>query len=149
MRVEPVQDPPAPSTILGDWYANLIYIGKTQLILAVSEKTLLPVLIPAADAKSLSRRLPDALFDVLKQIDIPWSAIDHELREMQEAAISKTANRSVVGMMNDFAWLMEVPLDRGESLLSTARFLSDVPCSPLKMESPQRATKAAFAAAVH
>ena len=40
MRVDPESSPAAPTTILGDWYGNLIRVGKQQLILCVSEKTL-------------------------------------------------------------------------------------------------------------
>ena len=32
-----------PTTRLGDWYANLVHVGRLQLVLGVSERTLLPV----------------------------------------------------------------------------------------------------------
>ena len=63
MRVDPDLHPPAPTTILGDWYANLLYVGKQQFILCVSEKTLVPVIVPAVDAKHLPHRLPEAVFE--------------------------------------------------------------------------------------
>lgn len=106
MRVDPEPNPPEPSTILGDWYANLLHFGKRQLILCVAEKTLLPVLLPAVDAKMLPRRLPETVFDVLKALGISWSAIDREMREMQEVVVGRTANRSVLGIVNEFAFAM-------------------------------------------
>ena len=148
MRAAPESDPPAPTTVLGDWYANLLYVGKQQLILCVSEKTLLPVVVPAVDAKLLSRRLPEAVFDVLKAIGISWGAIDRELREMQEATVGRTANRRVLGVMNDFAFA--VPYRRAdESLTGLALWLAETPCGPIKMNSPDRETKEAFAESVH
>jgi len=149
MRIDPEPNPLAPSTILGDWYANLLYTGGRQLILAVSERTLLPVLLPAIDAKSIPSRLPTAVRAALAAIEIPSGAIDRELGEMSDFTISTTANRRVVGSMTDFAWMLEVPMDRGESLASAAAFLAECPCKPIGMESPRFATKAAFAESVH
>ena len=148
MHVDPEPNPPAPTTILGDWYANLLYVGKQQLVLYVSEKTLLPVIVPAVDAKLLARRLPEALFDVLKALGITWSAIDCEMREMQEAIVGRTASRSVLGMMNDFAFAMP-HRRRNESLTALALWLAETPCKPIDMNSPDQKTKAAFAEALH
>jgi hypothetical protein len=148
MRIDPEPHPPTPTTILGDWYANLLYVGKQQLILAVSEKTLLPVVVPAVDAKLLPRRLPEALFDVLKALGISWNAIDREMREMQQVVVGRTANRRVLGTMNDLAFAL--PYRRGdESLSRLALWLAETPCSPIKMNSPDRETKAAFAESLH
>lgn len=151
MRVDPEPDPPASTTILGDWYANLLYVGKQQLILCVSDKTLLPVVVPAADAKLLPRRLPEALFDVLKVLGIPWSAIDREMKEMQEFTIARTASRSVLGVMNDFAFALPYRRENG-SLTALALWLAETPCTPLtkaQLYSPDRATEAAFAESLH
>ena len=43
-RIEPVDDAPASTGILGDWYANLLNVGSQRLVLCVSERTLLPVI---------------------------------------------------------------------------------------------------------
>ena len=149
MRVDPEPDPPAPSTVLGDWYANLLRVGKQQFILCVSEKTLLPVLVPAVAAKLLPRRLPEAVFDVLKRLGIRWSAIDREMREMQAALVARTANRRVLGMMNDFAFAAPYRLVEGASLVEVALWLAETPCSPIDMNSPERETQAAFAESLH
>ncbi len=149
MRAAPASTPPTPSTILGDWYANLLYTPAGQLILAVSERTLLPVLIPAVDAKSLPRRFPEAVVDALRTIGIPSVAIDRELAEMSTVSVAKTASRIVLGSMNDFAFMLEWSLNRRESLSSAASMLADSPCKPIGMESPLGATKAAFAETLH
>jgi hypothetical protein len=149
MRTEPETDPPAPSTILGDWYANVLRVGKQQYILGVSEKTLLPVVLPAVEAKLLPRRLPEAVFDVLKALGIAWSAIDREMKEMQEATVGSTANRSVLGILNEFAFAAPYRLAEGAPLVEVALGLAETPSKPIGMNSPDRSTKAAFAEALH
>jgi hypothetical protein len=149
MRATPEPDPPEPSTILGDWYANLLYTPAGQLILTISERTLLPVLIPAVDAKSLPARVSQAVADALRAIGIPPGAVDRELAEMSQVTVAKTASRIVLGSMNDFAFMLDWGLNHRESLSSAAAFLANSPCKPIGMESPLRATKAAFAETVH
>jgi hypothetical protein len=149
MRADPEPNPPAPSTVLGDWYANVLRVGKQQFILCVSEKTLLPVLVRAVATKLLPRRLPEAAFDVLKRLGIPWSAIDREMREMQDAVVARTASRSVLGMMNDFSFAAPYRLAEGASLVEVALWLAETPCSPIGMNSPERETQTAFAESLH
>ncbi|GAC1494954.1 MAG: hypothetical protein NVS1B5_20240 [Gemmatimonadaceae bacterium] len=149
MQVDPDPNPPTCSTVLGDWYANLLRVSKQQFILCVSEKTLLPVLLPAVAAKLLPRRLPEAAFDVLKRLGIPGSAIDREMREMQDAVVARTASRSVLGMMNDFAFAAPYRLVEGASLVEVALWLAETPCSPIDMNSPDRETQTAFAESLH
>src|SRR3989454_7648839 len=48
-------DAPASSTVLGDWYANILWVYRKPLVLAVSARTLLPVLLPRAGYKFHSR----------------------------------------------------------------------------------------------
>ena len=46
---EPVREPVAePSTALGNWYATAMFWRPRQVVLLVSERTLLPVLMPLA-----------------------------------------------------------------------------------------------------
>ncbi len=46
----------APTTILGDWYANLIYARPRQIVLCMNERSLLLVLVAAQEGKSLPNR---------------------------------------------------------------------------------------------
>lgn len=87
MRVAPEPNPPTATTILGEWYANLVYVGNRQLMLCVCDKTLLPVIVPAVHAKPLPYRLPEALFDVLKALVEP-----HRSRDARDAACGGRPN---------------------------------------------------------
>jgi hypothetical protein len=131
MRVDVDLTTPSPTTILGDWYANILRFGKQQYLLCVSEKTLLPVLLPATEARLLPKRLPGAVFDVLKRLGIPWGAIDREMGEMQEAVIGRTANRKVVGTLNEFSYAAPHRLVKGTSLVDVALWLAETPCGAI------------------
>lgn len=47
LKASPVVEMGTPTSRLGDWYAHLLFTRPTQLVLCVSERTLLSVLILA------------------------------------------------------------------------------------------------------
>ena len=68
----------------------------------------------------------------LPDTDGPTVDINYaQLAEMTEHVVAKTANRSVVGMLNEFSFLGERFLDPGTDLLMLSLRLADVPCGPL------------------
>jgi hypothetical protein len=103
----PVADPISePSTMLGNWCANALFL-KPQFAVLVSERTLLPVFMPLAPASGLAERFAEQLGRVLDAIGVPIDFVAQELLAMEHASFAKTANGSVVGSMNDFAYLAE------------------------------------------
>ncbi len=66
---------------------------------------------------------------------------------MTVVAFAKTANRSVLGIMNEFSFLAEACRDDLETsdLLTLSMRLADTPCSPIKHNSPARLVKEIFA----
>ncbi len=146
MRATPLKEPPAPTTVLGDWYVNVTNDG---LVLCVSEKTLLPVVLPREALSALAIELPRALAAVLDALGIERAAIERERFEMALSTVSTTANRRVVGFLNEFALMMEATSDheRPRSLLETSVYLAHTPCnaSVTKLVTwPDAATRAAF-----
>jgi len=133
-RIKPstVPDKSASTTYLGDWYATVLF-WKPQIALLVNERTLLPVLMPLAPASELALRFPLHLAAVFAAHGVPQSLIDHELSQMTEFRYAKTANRSLVGMLNQFMYLAEGYRDYLESvdLLALSMKLSETPCSRL------------------
>lgn len=125
------------ATSLGPWYATVLF-WKPQTALFVSEPTLLPVLLPFAPSASLLSRFPPALKNVLQAHQVDPSFIEREIGAMGEAVLAKTNNRSVVGMMNEFAYLGAVHGDR--DALSLSLRLARTPCGPLyrRNVSPDR-----------
>ncbi len=98
---QPLVDPaPEATTVLGDWYANVL-LWRPQAVLLVSERTLLPVVMPLAPASSLAPRFNDALRVVLAAHGAPAEFIAAEIAEMSDVAYARTASRSILGVMND------------------------------------------------
>lgn len=141
-RIKPDLAPPGPrDTLLGNWYATALF-WKPQVALLVSERTLLPVLMPLAPVTTLVRRFPEQLTLVLKAHGVGADAIAQEVWRMGDVAYAKTANRSVVGMLNEFTFLAECWRPRlGEDLVAISLKLAETPCSPLHKGpvSPDRA----------
>lgn len=133
-----------PTTLLGDWYVNLLIIQKQQVLLLVSERTLLPVLIQAKDLARFPLRFPSALREMLRALKISDAKIDAELNQMMKWGLAKTASRQVLGSMNDFANMLEAYIDDGRPLLVQALRLAQAPCGPIKMNSPIHETAALF-----
>src|SRR5881628_3146524 len=131
-----------PSTKLGDWYAHLLFT-RPQLVLCVSERTLLPVLIPARDHRLLVPRLREAVVRALTALGIAVAAIESEQEAMKDAVIGKTVSRQVLGSMNDFVRMLDAYRGAG-SLLEVSLRLAETPCGPLRMNSPRDETNRAF-----
>jgi len=89
--------PGQSDTALGNWYATVLF-WKPQVALLVSERTLLPVLMPLAPAATLTRRFPAQLGLVLKEHGAPSEFIAQEVWRMDKVLYAKTVNRSVVGV---------------------------------------------------
>lgn len=128
------------STLLGPWYATLLR-WSPAVALFVNQSTLLPALIPMAPARTLLRRLPTAVSDVLAAHHVPQVLIDAEVIKMADVRVEPTANRSVVGVMNEFGYLAEAARDGYvDDLLGLSVHLAGTPCSPLyrRHVSPDR-----------
>lgn len=132
------------TTLLGDWYARPVALGRQRLILLISEHSRLPVILPARDVKHLARNFPDALARVLLGLGIPASAVEREVEATREAVIAKTDSRSLLGTLNDFAFMLEWQLreEPAADLVQTALELSHTPVRPLgRLGFPDRVTR--------
>jgi hypothetical protein len=132
-RIKPeLEAPRAGTTRLGNWYATALF-WKPQMALVVNERTLLPVLLPLAPAATLAQRFPIALREVLRALDMPAEFIASEISGMGEVVYAKTANRSVLGVMNEFVYLAEGYRDQDGSVdpVGLSLRLAGTPCGPL------------------
>ena len=101
--------------------------------------TLLPLVIPAREARTFLERVPQALAKVLLQLGVAPTVIDGEVRAMAEPRIGRTANRQVLGSVNEFLRIM-----RGEwqpSLTALSLSLAEAPCGPIGGASPDDLTR--------
>ncbi|QLQ10122.1 MAG: hypothetical protein HZY75_06665 [Nocardioidaceae bacterium] len=125
----------ASTTVLGDWYANLLAWRRPHVIL-VNARTLVPVITPLAPARSLAERLPDVIADALVALGVAQSVVDAEREHPREVRIGPTVDRSVVGSMNDFIFLAGNRRDDAGGLDALdlgelSKRLAHVPCGPL------------------
>jgi hypothetical protein len=145
-----LRDGERSTTLLGDWYATVLF-WKPQVALLVNEPTLLPVLMPLAPAATMLARIPGQIVAVLAAHGTAPAIIDGELERMREHRLAKTANRSVVGVMNEFTYLAEVHRGNtpGVELMDLTVRLAATPCGPLyrKNVSPDRELAAHLRAA--
>lgn len=133
-------DDELPTTLLGQWYATDLR-WRPQVALLVNETTLLPVLMPLAPAATLPARAAEEIATILAAHGAPDTITRAEREHMREWRIGPTANRSVVGIMNEFTaladtWRPDTSLD----LLTMSLRLARVPCGPLykRHVSPDR-----------
>jgi hypothetical protein len=93
---------------------------------------LLPVLIPAQEVATLPERLPEVVDRRLRRLGIPQSIVQAEVAAMDPITVAATENRSVVGIMVDFAKAIPYYLDAGAWDDSTLPFvearLAGTPC---------------------
>jgi len=127
----PAREPvPASTTTLDPWYAHRLP-WRRPVAFFVNEATLLPVLLPLAPSATLLARFPDSLAVVLSAIGCPATVIEPELERMREIVVSTTASRSVLGSINEFAYLARPerwPADLDDYLLDTSIQLTHTPC---------------------
>jgi len=129
------------TTELGDWYATVLF-WKPQVALFVNELTLVPVLVPMAPAVTVLDRLVPSVAAVLRAHGLGPLLVDNEVAEMMEQRLTTTQNRSMVGIMNEFAYLGEVYVRSNDAidLPALSLRLAKTPCGPLyaRHGSPDR-----------
>ena len=151
-RIKPAMSTTAapPTTALGNWYATAIF-WKPQVALFVNERTLLPVVMPLAPAATLAARFPAALVTVLQAHGIDAPIIEAEIAAMADVSLAKTANRSVLGTMNEFSFMADHFRDPSEPhpLLALSMRLADIPCGSIKYDFPSRLLREVLRNASH
>ena len=114
---------------LGDWFATALF-WKPQVVLAVNARTFLPVFFPLAPATTLLERLSDEIAKVLALHGVDKATIEAERAAMSDVRIAPTNDRSVVGVMNEFAFLGEHFFEGDLTELSLR--LAGTPVGPLR-----------------
>jgi hypothetical protein len=142
---KPDADPPQSTTILGDWFAQPLSVGHGRYILLASERSRLPILMPAKDVKNLARNFPDALAEMLLALGIPAESVEREVEACDDIVIAATNNRSLLGTLNDYANMLQwaMPNRPNATLLDTALWLADTPVRPID-GFPDKVTRGLF-----
>jgi hypothetical protein len=122
----------ASDTALGDWYVNRVVVKHHPLLILVSSASLLPVLVPARDVRTLPARLSDIVEARLARFGVPTSRIESEKEAMATVLIEPTLDRSIVGIMVEFAKALPDHPAFGQfdetRLASVEDWLAETPC---------------------
>ena len=141
--------PIATTTKLGDWYANVLFLRKQQLILCTSERSLLSVVVPAKNLDMLPVRLRNAVQSLFRVLGLPARSAAGEIREMSHLIVGKTVSRSVLGTMNDIIQHCRWHTANRPSLDLRALELelAEMPAQPLEFGLPREQAAALLGAA--
>lgn len=130
-------DPPLSTTVLGDWYANVLF-WRPQVALFVNATTFVPVLVPLAPASGVVPRFPAAMAEVLGALGLDPRFVESESTEMSSALLAKTASRQVLGVMNEFTFMAEHTISTGRSdstdLLGLSVWLANTIVGPISKD---------------
>jgi hypothetical protein len=122
----------ASDTALGDWYVNRIVVDRRPLLIFVSSTSLLPMLSPARDVADIPNRFPDLVQARLERQGIPRQLVQAEVLAMRPVRVGRTLDRSVTGIMVDFAKSVPFHLESGRWSEATLPLveaqLSETPC---------------------
>ena len=117
--------PTSSDTALGDWYVNRVMVDRQPLLLLVSSTSLLPMLIPARNVRGLPARLAALVEARLRRCGLDDRTIAAETLAMASVAVGPTVDRSVLGIMVDFAKAVPYHLEPGQWGETTLRIVEE------------------------
>ena len=88
------------------WFATALS-WRPQVALLVNARTFVPVFMDLAPAATMLDRAPAAISAVLRHHGVDGSFVEAEREAMTEVRVAPTNDRSVLGVMNEFASLGE------------------------------------------
>jgi hypothetical protein len=96
--IDVIEPPPSDE----DWYANILWLERRKCLLLTHAGTLFSVFVPdvrAAELRPLGPYLAATVATALRSEGLPADAFGR--LDADDVRIAKTANRSVLGFMND------------------------------------------------
>ena len=100
LGAQPELEDVEPTSALGDWYGNLVFMYQgPPLVLVSSERTLLSVVL-RHDADALTE-FGRRVIALLQRLEVPEAAVEREIFQLQQVRIGKTRSRRVLGSMNE------------------------------------------------
>jgi hypothetical protein len=100
-----------PSTVLGDWHANIIPVWGGEIIISLNERSLLTVILPAAAVEDLGAELRYRAFSLIERLNLPARFAEAVEAEFESVVITKADNRTLLGRLNQVARYAEGKID--------------------------------------
>lgn len=152
MDPRPAPGPITTTTLLGDWYADLLANGSRRLVLCTSETSLLTVILPAEQLNTgLRVALGQAVGELLSRIGADAAAVAAEMAEMAEMGVAPTERTSVVESMTEFVQILDASshFSSPASLVEVGLFLSKTPCGLLNYDRPEHVARCLVQGRLH
>ena len=113
----------------------------------VSDRSLLPVIMPIRERQDLLINFRTRLATLLLQLGVEEDLVSAELTQMEEIVIAPTASRSVLGSLNNFTQDAKYYPRMHENfrLLDLELWLAQRPCKQLDYGSPDEVAQALLA----
>ncbi len=115
MGSTPIPDTRKPTTVLGDWYANVIPTSRGEIVICTNERTLLTVILPLVDGQHPLSMFTLRVYNLLRLIGVSEERAEAEMREMESVEIGKTQSRRVLGSMNEIALTLQIMAEDARS----------------------------------
>jgi hypothetical protein len=97
-----------PSGLLGNWYSNLFVLDRRKTLIFMNERTLLSFIITGIKKKNI-KDLPIVFCNGINQLllmeNFDDNVISNVTNECLEIELTRTANRSLLGNLNDLIHL--------------------------------------------
>lgn len=106
------EEPPASTSALGDWYANIIPTVAGELIVFANEQTLLSVALPVEMTAALVPAFAARVYNLLRLLDVPETIASCEQAELSPVEFAKPASRSVLGSLNEISYHYQLIAER-------------------------------------
>jgi hypothetical protein len=107
----------AAPTVLSGWHGNLVTLQRRQCVLLVHNATRFPVFIPAVrkqDFATLDHRFADSFMNTLLKTGADDDLMDLAVSQLAPILIQKTADRSVLGTLNNMIEQVRFAIEDGE-----------------------------------
>ena len=117
-------------------------------MIALSDRTYLPVVVAAAPISALVPRLRAGVAELLLALGVTKEDVAREDAAMDQVVYGKAVDRRVTGVMVDFAKSLDARATSSSSLLDLSLMLAGIPCGPLYKTTvfPDKTAVALFAA---
>jgi hypothetical protein len=146
LRVELAEPSEMSTGVLGDWYATRLNVGSLRLVLCLSERSLLPVLMPAR-RREFPDRFPDHLAPLLEFLGIPAGLIERETDSSKDAVFAPTRSKRILGSLNDFGQSARFMIRDSPNCCSPVEAnlkLIEMPCKPIDYSFPGEVVRSLF-----
>lgn len=121
LRRSPTGDEPLFS-FLGSWHANVIRINRKKCVLFTNDKTLFSIFSAGLKRPQFDRLDEVFRLECQKRLvteGFSASQVEKALSEYQQIDFAKTNSRSVLGVMNDIVYQIQVRIEMNGGLANT------------------------------